>query len=50
MEKYEDLIENNKEKNAKEKLFSKEIKDKQDEINKLLELKKSTKLKEKKLV
>ena len=49
MEKYEDLIENNKEKNAKEKLFSKEIKDKQDEINKLLELKKSIKIEREKI-
>ena len=48
MEKYEGLIINNKEKNAKEKLFSKEIKDKQDEINKLLELKKSIKFKSEK--
>lgn len=44
VKRYENLIGNNKEKNVKEKLFSREIIDKQDEIDRLLELKKSIKI------
>lgn len=44
VKRYENLIGNNKEKNEKEKLFSREIIDKQDEIDRLLELKKNIKI------